>query len=122
MEREQQPDRVRGKFFNGIDSMLYRLCLDGWSNESSGSVEAPMGWFGRISISHAELPEVVAAFSEEFAGAGFTDTPALVGNFLVKESNLGLVDVDEYDTEAELIDAYGELEAQFVSWSREPES
>ena len=113
MERETPG----GKFNNLTDQMLYRLSIDGWCNESSGSAEAPTGWFARISISLAELPEIVDAFDEPMAGAGFVETESLIGHHLIIEDGSGPLRVIAYDSEPELRSDYRALTTAYDEWT-----
>lgn len=119
--REPQPG-PRTKFADLTEEMLYRMSLDGWCNEQNGRSEATTGWFARVSISRDELSEVAQAFEEEMAGAGFTDTTALVGHFLLREDDQGFVEVFEYDNEEEVKKAYGVLERQFEAWDSQDDA
>lgn len=110
---EHQP---RGKYGNHIDETLYVMSLEGWANESSGDVEAPTGWFARISINEQELPEVVLAFMEDIQNIGLDTPSALLGHWLLRENSIGFVDAEEYDTEDELKAAYDELDGRYGEW------
>lgn len=113
---EGEPPQHKGKFDSDIDAALYELSLHGWANESSGNVEAPTGWFGRVSISREELPEIAEAFEEEFRREGFTELAGLIGHFLVREDSVGFVYVDEFDGEDEAKEEYERLDREYSEW------
>jgi hypothetical protein len=76
------------------DEALHQLCTGQWANESDGHVEAPTGFFWRITITEAELAEVAQALdSPEPEGLATAD---LVGAFLVTEDTQGFVHVTRY--------------------------
>lgn len=112
--RDQEPRK--GRFNNTDEEMLYRLSLHGWANASSGEVDAITGFFARIAISAAELPEIVEAFEEDIAEVGVTSTAGLIGFWLLREHSDGFVTVEECDSEPDLIQAYEALERDYGSW------
>lgn len=115
MEREGgEPPEQRSRFDSRIDEAIYRFALEGWANQSSGDRDSLTGWFARISISREELAEVLDAFREQLDGMEFPkdEEAALIGHFLLVESG-PTVTVDEYDSEAEVVQAYTTLDSAY---------
>lgn len=111
------PERYsKGKFESYRDEKLHEFSLHGWANASSGDVQSPVGWFARISISIDELPEIVEAFEGHYSGEGFQELKPLLGHFLLGEDCEGSVSVTQFETEAELVRAYEELDAAYSAW------
>lgn len=106
----------KGKFGNARERVLYQMSVDGWANESSGEVEATTGYFAKIVVEPAELPEVVDAFEEEIADAGMTDTQELIGNWLLLENALGQIAVRAYEGREELDHDYRILSEAYGAW------
>jgi hypothetical protein len=105
-----------GKFADPLDEVLYGISVDGWANASSGSVEAPTGFFARISNTPEELQEVTEAFDQEIERVGLRETARLVGHFLLREDDQGFVTVQSYETQAELIEEYEVLDELYGDW------
>ena len=117
-----------GKFGSARNAVLYALCCAMWSNDSTGSVEAPTGYVWRISNTvedtkraNLEFSSVLeAVLSEDLAGYGIEDTDALradiTGNFLVVEDSNGFISVHSFDTEAQVIEAFNAADAAYSAW------
>lgn len=118
---EDGNNEPRGKFGNHVDEALYEMSLEGWGNESSGDVEAPTGWFARISITAEELDEVVQAFEERLAEIGLDGNSSLIGHWLLREDDQGFVEAEEFDSEGELQSAYAELDQAYGLWASQNE-
>jgi hypothetical protein len=114
-----------GKFDSARDSILSYLCLADWANESTGNVEAPTGYFSRISNTAEDVQMENGEFNsimEEWLdyNSEVTDSPALrselVGHFIVQSMDSGFVYVFKYETEKEMLAAYDEMEREFFEW------
>lgn len=114
-----------GKFSSARDSILHFLCISDWANESSGNTESPSGYFWRISNEEFD----VQGSNHEFGSVmedWFTDNPEvtdspelrqdLVGHFIVQGVDSGMVYVYQYDSEAEMLEAYAALDEQYAAW------
>ena len=119
-----------GKFSSARDDILSFLCLSDWAEESTGNVEAPTGYFSRIS----NTPEEVSMENGEFNSImeewldfnqEVTDSEELrselAGHFIVQSMDSGFVYVYKYDSEKEMLSAYDELEKQYVEWEEQDE-
>jgi len=104
------------KFDSARDELFYVMTLEGWANESSGSVECPTGFFARISNSQAEIAEIRQAFTEESRAVSDNE---IIGHFLCTENDQGFWYVEEFDTESELLAAYNRLDATYSDWLEE---
>lgn len=118
-----------GKFSSARDSILSYLTSVGWANDSDGSVEAPTGWFAKISndpadvhVPNTEITSVLADWFEQ--NPEVVDSPELrkelEGHFLVRENEQGFVYVEEFKWAANRDAAYNRLEREYSEWL-EPE-
>lgn len=114
-----------GKFDSARDSILSYLCLADWANESTGNVEAPTGYFSRISNEAADVQMENGEFNSIMAewleyNSEVTDSPELrselVGHFIVQSMDSGFVYVYKYETEKEMLAAFQDLENEFFEW------
>lgn len=103
---------VRGKFASRRDEALYVMSMESWATESNGDNQSPTGWFAWMSNSQVEIPEITSVFREPFAEIA-VDPAALVGNFLVRETDQGFVEVTTYDSEDDVRAEYQKLEQEF---------
>lgn len=101
------------KFNSARDELLYAMTLDGWANESDGNVEAPTGFFARISNDPQDVPSIRDAFPNETKGMA---NSTMVGHFLMKENSQGFVYVTTYPDSVSLIRDFRALEAEFSEW------
>jgi len=99
------------------DQLLHAMARQDWANESNGNVEAPTGWFCRISNSPEELPEVFGAFPEQITEFAKFDLRELVGHFLLVENDQGQIFVTEYDSEDEVKAEFDYLSDVYTMWS-----
>lgn len=116
-----------GKYDSKRDEALHRLSLEGWANKSSGDVEAPSGFYARISVDASELEALHDVLSSDFE-VGDLDLNDLIGHFLVIEDNQGFVTVEQYtdaptsgglsgwDASTLLLSAYAERDRQYSAW------
>lgn len=118
-----------GKFSSARDSILHYMS-DGWGNDSSGSVDAPTGYFVRISNDWEEVKPENGEFSsmlEEWfeQNPEVTDSPELrrelVGHFLVREDSNGFVTITEYPTKGALQSDFDKLDSDWVDWDMQDE-
>lgn len=114
-----------GKYSTARDSILHYLVTNEWGDASDGDVEAPTGWFARISNAPAEVHipnlEITSVLSDWFdANPEVTDSEELrtelVGHFLVVENSQGFVSVEEFPTLEALESSYRERELAFYVW------
>lgn len=97
---EERGPTMAGKYDSPRDEVLHLLCTWEWANESDGNVEAPTGYFWRIGITEAELPEITDVLRSCTDERPILDTlldPALlrslIGSYLVTEDTEGFVHV-----------------------------
>jgi hypothetical protein len=114
-----------GKFSSARDSMLHFLSGVEWCNASGGSVEAPTGWFAKISFLPAEIhipnTEITSVLEDWFeANPEVIDSPELrkelEGYFIVRENEQGFVTVTEVSSSYVLDAEYQKLETAFDVW------
>lgn len=114
-----------GKFNSARDSILSYLCLADWANESTGNVEAPTGYFSRISNEAADVSMENTEFNSIMAewleyNSEVTDSPELrselVGHFIVQSMDSGFVYVGKYDTEKALLEEFQNMENAYFEW------
>jgi hypothetical protein len=114
-----------GKFSSARDSILSYLTSVGWANDSSGSVEAPTGWFAKISndpadvhMPNTEITSILGDWFEE--NPEVVDSPELrkelEGHFMVRENEQGSVSVISYDKKWELDKDFEVLSAEYNEW------
>lgn len=119
METDPPQENRPGKFSCPRDELLYNMSLNGWSNDSSGDVQAPTGFFARISNSTDEISEVIEAFDDDLSELARRHAKELVGHFMLYEDNQGAVGVDVYADHASLLADYEELERTYSAWLME---
>lgn len=123
-----------GKFSSDRDSALHFLCISEWSNESFGDIEAPTGYVWRISNTqddifgsfgrgNTEIDSVLQEWEVENIEVEQYEElrRSLIGHFLVIEDSNGLVHVIEWESEAQLVQAYNALEKEYGEWLGEGE-
>ena len=100
-----------GKYSCARDSILHFLCTVEWGNDSSGSVEAPTGWFAKISNDPADVhvpnTEITSVLSDWFdTNPEVVDSPEirkeLEGHYIVRENDQCFVSVISYEKKWEL--------------------
>lgn len=114
----------KGKFASDRDSALYLLCDYGWANDSTGDSLEWNCYAWRISNNWEDVQPINTEFTslieEWFEAEDVEDSPrfrrSLVGHFIVMEMPSGIVSVLEYGTEAELLKAFREIEAEYSAW------
>lgn len=106
---EQSPN-PQPTFNSPRDEVLYRMAKEAWATKSAGNTEALSGWFARIGISVDELTEIVAVFGDTFDEAGLESSHALLGHWIVRESQDHSVGVVECADEKTAKDIYEGLE------------
>lgn len=117
-----------GKYSSARDDILHFLCTSDWAEESSGNTESPSGYFWRIS----NTPEDVSMNNHEFNSViedWFKDNPEvtdssnlrfeLVGDFIVQGVDSGMIYVYQYESKAEMLEAYEALDEQYGQWDDE---
>lgn len=115
-----------GKYDTERDEALHRLCQEGWANESDGNVEAPTGYFWRITNTTQNVTELRDVLGEELPL--FDDYHLLVGAFILREDTQGFIHVQEYpgqypdrtgDDRARV--AFQALQRAFAPWEADSE-
>lgn len=114
---EGEPD----KYSSERDRLLDAMVNSGWGNASSGDVEAPTGFFGRISNATDDLGELIEALEPADQAAARQHAKELVGHFMVYESIGGVVTVDVYPDEPTLVADYQRLDGEYSAWLMENE-
>lgn len=115
---------MSGKYegaYEARNEALHLLCANEWANESDGDVEAPTGYFWRITIEQRELAEVLGVL--EGFDVPNLDPDELVGEFIVREDSQGFVHVADYSTD-EPVRAFGDrsrvafrsLQRKYADW------
>jgi hypothetical protein len=120
---EQPPihEPRKGKYNSARDEALHIMAVQGWANDSAGDVESTTGFFSKISIDDAELPEITEAFEQELIEAGVTDTRTLIGHFMVLEDNYGNVNVDTYTEQWKLDQDFESYKNEWIIWAEDNE-
>ena len=120
-----------GKYSNEFEDALHYLCTSGWSNGEFGNVEAPTGFVWQISNNWEEVKPLNGEFNslmEEWFEQNPTveDTDefrrGLVGDFIVREDNNGLVFLTKYETLEAMAADYVHLYNEFSLWDSQDES
>jgi len=97
---------LTGKFASVRDEVIDVLLMNGWADDYSGDVEAPTGWFARISIGADEIESIRQLIAEQRLelpeGYDLDDLP---GHYLFTEDSDGFVLVLNPHTE-HLLDGY----------------
>lgn len=100
------------KFDSRRDEALYAMSMEGWANDSSGTAEAPTGWFCKITNTAAEMSEVRDAFSD-FSDVADAD---LIGFFLCVENDQGFWNVTTLPSQQALNNAFNTLVEEYAKW------
>lgn len=116
LEKTSTPEYISTKYSSPRDEVLHHLSLEGWANQSSGDTASTTGYFARISNSEAELQELTTNFEEAMQSAGLVDPSALIGHYLLVETDDGFVHAGDYKSEEEVIADYQKLEAAYEGW------
>lgn len=119
--------KALGKYDNEWEDVLHYLCTSGWANESTGNVEAPSGYVWRISLEWEDVKpengEFNSLMEEWFKQNDVEDSTdfrrALCGDFIVREDNNGLVFLQSFKTEKEMLEAYNRYELEYSEWDTE---
>lgn len=92
------------------------MVTEGWANESDGSVDSPMGAFARVSVSEAEVGEVVDAFKDVLAMYPLDSLTQLIGNWLVEEDSQGNVSVTPWGDPINLTREFQRMQDEYALW------
>jgi hypothetical protein len=108
------------KYDSDRDEILDALVAQGWANQSTGSVESPIGHVAIVCNRPQDIVEIAQAFSDEIAVLS-ADEPEfdpmdLVGNFVVRTDTYGFVTVTEYNSPVAASDAYDRAEEAYAEW------
>lgn len=94
------------------DNTFKTIIGAGWANQSDGDVDAPTGYFSRISIEDNELAELVAA-----CDLGTDDLPSLEpGHYVTLETTVGIIMVFQVRDEASAQVVYGRMVDHYTKW------
>lgn len=104
---------------NHCDATFREIVTAGWANRSDGDVESPTGAFALVTITLAELPELMEAVGIDWhLDAAKQD---LVGSFNVIENEQGQVWVLRYDSAKSATLAYEARVQSFERWHAQGE-
>lgn len=106
---EWVPDGPYGlsKYDSLRDEYLHAIASDD-SDERSGEVDSPTGWFALLIIKADEIADLQASFGRPVEG--------IIGNFILTESSQGFGYVAAYETEAEARAAFESLDTEYGNW------
>lgn len=95
-----------------LENLMSEIVSAGWANASDGNVDAPTGFFARITIEPNEIASVRDAFDlpEEYDPPRYT---------LFQEDSSGFIHLTFLPTEVELLAAYDLLSDQYSEWNTE---
>lgn len=119
-----------GKYSNEFEDALHYLCTNDWASHSDGNVEGPDGFFWLISNNWEEVKPENGEFNsvmEEWfeRNSEFEDSEefreGLVGHFIIREDNNGLVFLTKYESRSEAYQDYTSLQFTYSEWAREDE-
>lgn len=114
-----------GKYSSARDSILHFLCTSEWANESTGDVEAPTGYFWRISNYDHDVAEKNNEFGSVLSGwfeenPEVTDSPELrkelVGFWIINEDSNGFIHVMDAQNDKTQQEIYAMLESKYSEW------
>lgn len=113
------------KFNSTRDEVLFHVAFDSlWNDAHTGDTEAPTGYFGALSVTRADAPEIVKSTTGMFGFLDIEDAPDpadLVGHWLITEDTQGFVDISEHGDSESLFEEYGNLETAYLAWQDEVE-
>ena len=104
------------------DQILDAMVSQGWANQSDGNVDASTGHFARVSNEPADIGNEFGGIMDAFKDEAYLEIPEdydwaeLVGHFLVLKDSAGFLTVIKYDSEAELVKVYRDLESAYSDW------
>lgn len=116
MEDLNNENYGKGKFNSPRDELLSAIAANGWADATSGHVNSRTGWFGRISNRPEDLAGIEDAFAEDVERLGRAALDGAVGHFLLREDELGFVNVTEHPTEAAVRAEFGVLQQVYDDW------
>lgn len=101
------------------EKYLLMMVQEGWATGQDGDVEAPTGYFWRITNLPVEMAEIRQAFDDDFVETYNEAPPAdeeLLGSYIIRENSQGLVDVISYPSEAAMIHAFDRAVEELIEW------
>lgn len=125
-EREKYSHTQKGRSMAGMFGLplhyqiLLTLCSAGWANESDGNVEAPTGYFWRISLSHSEIfgwpGGAKDCFADEIPNATDDDWKKIIGHWICAEDSNGFFYATRQDDEYSAQKVFADLTREFSEW------
>lgn len=101
------------------DNFFKSATAGGWANESSGDVEAPTGWFAKMTVLPTEVASVIEAFQDEFNEIELREPDKiteLTGFFGCEITNLGFIWVYRFASQSDLDEWYQAKVDEFDAW------
>lgn len=99
------------------DQVLHAMAQQGWANESDGNVEAPTGWFCRISNALDDVVSIIDAFGLEALEIDPNfDFSEVIGHFLLVEDDQGFISVFEFESEWHAANAFIAQQRAYLEW------
>lgn len=102
-----------------LEELFGDMLTNGWATESTGDVEAPTGYFGRLHNATEELGEIRDAFSDTIDAYGDPVDDEIVGDFIVIRDSQGFIHITRYNNASETIDVFNAISEQYYAWDDE---
>ena len=117
-----------GKYSSARDDILHYLCINGWDTGEFGNVSDYGAYAWQITNEQAEVHRKNSEINSVLAD-WFKDNPEvtdsdelraeLEGWFIVWENGQGFVNVQSFDSEADLLETWHAEVTRYADWSEE---
>ncbi|MCK0441145.1 hypothetical protein MUG78_17230 [Gordonia alkaliphila] len=85
-------------------------------DELDGDTESPTGVFARITIGESDIDGILAECEDVTSAYGVPDRGDIVGHFLVRLSDQGIISIHQYATRDALDKDYTALAEEYSGW------
>jgi hypothetical protein len=99
-----------------FEALMKAMLLHGWFSKSGGSDESPLGFYGYVTNTKAELNEVFDAFADVVKAYGYPAEKDMVGSFFAHINSDGVIHIYRQDSDAAARRQYELHNIEYSEW------
>ena len=99
-----------------FEALTRAMLNDGWFTSSDGDVESPTGYFGYVTNTLPQLPEIYDVFSDTIEAYGKPEDSDMVGSFFVSINSAGVLNVRRCASNEVARTEYELAQASYATW------